>query len=204
MTWSRHGKGWRLTAVLALGVLLVLSAPGCAGKDEEGGRSIPQLVSVNNNVPLQSDLYDNGPDKKPNTADDVGVPEDLVRLEITSRPHDPALTLMPGRPFGTVTFNRYTLDFSDNDLDDDGSDDLHDFVNFPMYLVVPINGVGIGSFLAVPASWKTQGALYSALVNSFSYTTTVSITLYGEEETSHDKVELHTAMVVSFADYSDQ
>lgn len=203
MTWSRHGKGWRLAAVLVLGVLVVTSLPGCAGKDEEGPRSIAQLVSVNNNMPLQSDFYNNGNDKKPGTVDDF-IPEDVVRLEITSRPHDDALTLEPGKPFGSITFHHYTLDYQDNDLNHNGTEDLTDFVNYPMNLVVPSKGTGIGFVLAVPGGWKTQGDLWDAYINLETYFTVANLTLYGVEETSHQPVTLQASFVIGFSDYADQ
>ncbi len=193
-------KGLGAILVLGLATTVALGLAGCAGDDDEGTRNIVQVASVNNNLPLLSDLYNYGSDKE-DPADDY-IPIDYVVIQFQSRAHDPALSLRPDRAFGSVTFTRYTLDFSKNDLDGNGTVDVED-LDLPMNALVPAGGLGSGAILAVPAGWKTRGALLGALVSGGEYVTDATITLYGEEETSHDKIVLKAGLVVGFADYAD-
>jgi hypothetical protein len=106
---------------------------------------------------------------------------DYLEIVVTSRPHDPALTLNPDRAFGTVRFTRYSLDFATNDFGDNGTVELTDFIDYPMNLVVPINSEGTGFVLAVPGAWKSAGD-FADLKFSGSYFTTATLTLYGEKK----------------------
>jgi hypothetical protein len=195
--WKR---GITRVAVLALAGLAI-GLVGCADDDEEGPRSITSIVSVNDNLPLASDVYNYGSDLSDPTDD--FVPEDYLKLVIKSRPHDPALTLDPDRAFGTVRFTRYTLDFATNDFNDNGSTELIDLVDYPMNLVVPIDGEGTGFVLAVPGAWKTENDLAPLLFGG-SYLTTATLTLYGEEETSGEEVELGAGVVIGISNYADE
>ena len=193
----------------ALPVALILAGfvgfAGCAHDDDESPRSVVQVFSINNNLPLLSDLYNLGADKEPGATEDDFIPIDFVTVQFISRPHDPALTMNPDRPFGTVRFTEYTIDFDDNDLDDDGSDDLFDSpARLPMNVIVPVGGIASTAVLAVPGGWKTQGALLGALISGGEYVTSARITFYGEEETSHDPIVLDAGIVISFADYGDE
>jgi hypothetical protein len=189
-----------------LSVALILAAcvglAGCAHDDDDSPRSVVQVYSINNNLPLQSDLYNLGPDKEPEAVEDNFIPIDYVPVQFISRPHDPALTMDPNRPFGTVRFTEYSIDFEDNDLDDDGVDDVRD-VRYPMNVVVPIGGIANTAILAVPAGWKSEGALFMALITGAEYITTAHITFYGEEETSGDAIVVDAGLVVGFSDYGD-
>jgi len=196
--WKR---GIRITVAVALSALLVGGLAGCAGDDDEIPRSVTSIVSLNDNLPIASDVYDLGANKT-DPIDDF-IPEDYLKIVVTSRPSDPALTLRPDRAFGTVRFNRYTLDFAKNDLGGNGVDDLTDFVDYPMNLVVPINGEGTAYVLALPAAWKIEDEL-APLVNSGSFQTTATITIYGVEETSHEEVALTGGIVIGIANYADK
>ena len=197
--WKR-GSVTLLTGAVVVGSLT--GVIGCADDNEEAPRSVTSLVAINNNEPLQADLYNLGANKT-DPIDDF-VPEDLIRLDVTSRPSDPALTLDPNRAFGTVRFTRYTIDFAQNDLNGNGTDDVHDLVDYPMNLVVPIGQIGTGYVLAFPSGWKTEGDLLEIQGTLTTYFTTATITLHGEEETSHDPVELHGGFVVGVGDYADK
>lgn len=203
MAWFRnHPTRWMATALtVGLGTLAVAGFTGCAGDDEEGPRSITSIFSLNDNLPLASDVYNLGPNKT-DPVDDF-VPEDYLKIQVTSRPHDDALSLDPGKPFGTVRFHTYTLDYADNDLDGDGTPELVDFVDYPMNIVVPIGQIGTGYVLAVPAAWKTENALGPLLFGG-AYFTTATITMEGVEETSNEKVTLSGALVIGFSNYADE
>jgi hypothetical protein len=197
--WKR---GITLAAAVALAGFATFGLAGCAGDDEEGARSITSIASINDNLPLAADVYNNGADKKLGGGDDY-IPEDYIKLVVKSRPHDPALTLRPDRAFGTVRFHTYSLDFATNDFNNNGTVELTDFINYPMNLVVPINSEGTGFVLAVPGSWKTQNDLLPLFADG-SYFTTATITLIGEEETSHEEVVLTGGLVVGISNYADQ
>jgi hypothetical protein len=201
--WGQRGIGPVVVAAL---IAAGLGLAGCAKDDDENPRSVVQIYSVNNNLPLQSDLYNLGANKEPDAPEDDFIPIDYIPVQFISRPHDPALTMDPDQAFGTVTFTKYTMDFADNDLDDDGTDDVHDLVDYPMNAIVPIGGIGNSAILAVPAGWKVDpnGALVVALMTGEEFVTTAHITFYGEEETSHDAVELSSGIVIGFADYADE
>jgi len=197
--WKR---GITLAVAVAVAGLAIAGLVGCAGDDEEGPRSITSIVSVNDNLPLAADVYNFGADKEQGGGDDF-VPEDYLKVVVTSRPHDPALTLHPDRAFGTVRFTRYSLDFATNDFGDNGTVELTDFIDYPMNLVVPINSEGTGYVLAVPGSWKTEGDFEDLLFGG-SFFTTATLTLYGEEETSHDDIVLTTGVVIGISNYADE
>jgi hypothetical protein len=199
LLWKR---GISLSAALALAVLAIGGLAGCADDNEEGPRSITAIASVNDNLPVAADVYNLGQDKELGGGDDY-VPEDYLKVVVTSRPHDPALTLNPDRAFGTVRFTSYSLDFATNDFGDNGTIELTDFVDYPMNLVVPINGEGTGYVLAVPGSWKLEND-FGPLYEGGSYFTTATLTIRGEEETSHDPIELSTGVVIGFSNYADQ
>lgn len=194
----RRGILSAATAVLALAGLLGLA--GCAGDDGATPRSVVQLVGLNDNLPLPSDVYNLGSDlEKP---DDDFIPIDYVTVRISSRPSDPALTMEPRSSFGTVRFDHYTLDFADNDLDDDGADDIEDLAG-PMNLVVPINSEAEGAVLAVMGGWKGRSPLADLRMGG-EYLTTASFTFFGLEETSRTPIQLEGGLLVSFADYADK
>ena len=198
MLWKR---GITSTVALAFGALALGGFVGCADDNEEGARSITSIVSLNDNLPIASDVYDLGQNKT-DPSDDF-IPEDYLKIVVKSRPHDPALTLNPDRAFGTVRFSRYSLDFVQNDLGGNGINDLTDFVDYPMNLVVPINGEGTAFVLALPAAWKLEDEL-APLRFSGSFQTTATITIYGIEETSHEEITLVGGIVIGIANYADK
>lgn len=205
MMESRTGRrGVERTLAVAVILAGFVGFAGCAHDDDESPRSVVQVYSINSNLPLQSDLYNLGPDKEPEAVEDNFIPIDYVNVQFISRPHDPALTMDPNSPFGTVRFTEYSIDFADNDLDDDGDDDVLDIERFPMNVVVPVGGIASTAVLVVPAGWKTEGALLNALITGGEYLTSAHITFFGNEETSGDPVEVDAGLVVTFADYGDE
>lgn len=194
--WARAG---RLT--VACGLFLASGLVGCAGDNGDLARSFVQVGAVNNNSPLFADVYNNGSDLE--KFEDDFIPTDAIPITFTSKTADGALTMDPRRPFGTVQFTRYTVDFKDNDLNGDGQDDVND-IDGPMNMVVPIDGQATGAVLVVPAGVKGVGYLASLHVAGGEAFTSAKLVFYGEEQTSHDKIVLETALIVGFADYADK
>ena len=152
---------------------------------------------MNNNGPLFADVYNNGSDLE--KLEDDFIPTDAIPITFTSKTADGALTMDPRKPFGTVQFTRYTVDFEENDLNNDGQDDVND-IDGPMNMVVPVDGQATGAVLVVPAGVKGVGYLASLHVAGGESFTSAKLVFYGEEQTSHDKIVLETALIVGFAD----
>lgn len=194
--WARAGR-----VTLALGLFLSAAFVGCAGDDGKLTRGFVQVKELNNNGPLFADVYNNGTDLE--KAEDDFIPTDAVSITFTSKTADGGLVMDPDKPFGTVQFTRYTVDFAENDLNGDGHDDVND-IDGPMNLVVPIDGQATGAVLVVPAGVKGVGYLASLHFAGGESFTSAKITFYGEEQTSHDAVKVETALIVGFADYADK
>lgn len=193
--WARAG---RLT--IAFGGILAASLVGCAGDNGALPRNNVQIEEVNNNSPLFADVYNNGPDLTKFTDD--YIPTDAIPIKFVSNPADDALSLDPRKAFGTVQFTRYTVDFKVNDLDGDSTPDVND-IDAPMNVLVPAIGEALTAVLIVPAGVKGVGFL-STLKSGGEVFTSATLTFYGEELTSHNKVVLTTALIVGFANYADK
>jgi hypothetical protein len=210
----------RLPWVVALVMILGVTALGVTvnGCKEQGGdtRNIVDVVSLNGNQPLLSDVYNLG-SKKDDPTDDF-IPVDVIEVTFQSRPHDNALTIQPGEPFGSVRFYAYDLVWADKnhadgvDLDGNGSVDLKNVRGGAMNSVVPIGQTGQGSILVVSGGDKVLppisclGPVGGACSGNTAveYKTSAQITFYGVEETSGDKITLTRGLVVDIGDYSDQ
>ena len=153
--WARAG---RLT--VACGLFLATGLVGCAGDNGDLARNFVQVASVNDNAPLFADVYNNGQNTAVDFTKDDYIPADAIAVTFTSQTADGSLTMDPAKPFGTVQFTRYTVDFKDNDLNHDGQNDVND-IDGPMNLVVPVDGEATGGVLVVPAGVKGTGFLAS-------------------------------------------
>lgn len=199
-----HGfRADRITLALVIGTLAITAVlPGCAGDDDELNRNNIQIAEVNLNLPLLSDLYNNGADLE--KVDDDFIPIDYIPIKFLSRPADPALTLNPNQAFGRVLIHTYSVDFEDNDFNNDGVNDVNDIVDAPMNALVPANGEVTASVLIVPGGVKTINHLRTLLLSGGEVITNASISFKGEEQTSHSPVSLSAGLVVGFADYADK
>lgn len=199
-----HGfRADRVTLALVIGTLAITAVlPGCAGDDDELNRNNIQIAEVNQNLPLLSDLYNNGADLE--KADDDFIPIDYIPVKFQSRPADPALTLNPNQAFGKVLIHTYSVDFVDNDFNNDGVNDVNDIVDSPMNALVPANGEVTASILIVPGGIKTINHLRTLYLTGGEALTSATISFSGEEQTSHSPVTLTTGIVVGFADYADK
>lgn len=196
--WARAG---RLT--VACGLFLAAGMVGCAGDNGDLSRNFVQVAALNNNGPLFADVYNNGNNADVDHPEDDYIPADAVAVTFMSHTADGTLTMDPTKPFGTVQFTRYTVDFKNNDLNGDGHSDVND-IDGPMNLVVPVDGQATGAVLVVPAGVKGTGYLASLHIAGGEAFTEAKLTFYGEEQTSHDKVVLESALIVGFADYADK
>ncbi len=196
-------------------LLVAAAGIGLSGCKEQGGdtRNIIDVQSLNNNSPLMSDVYNYG--TKPNDPIDDFIPVDVVEVTFVDRPHDPAITVSPGDPFGSVHFTSYDLVFEDPnhadglDLDGDGTVDLKNFRG-AMNVRVPINGSAEGFVLVMPGGYKIippvsclgpQGG--GCVTSSVEFGVIVKLTFHGEEETSGDAVDVTRELTVRIGQFAD-
>jgi hypothetical protein len=212
-----------------MALLIVALAAGWTGcnQPESGTRNIVDVVSLNGNQPLLSDVYSFGQNVD-DPIDDF-IPVDIVEVVLKARPNDGVVTLDPNRPFGSVRFIRYTLvwegDNADGaDLDGDGVVDLPNFES-PMNVLVPANGVASGFVTIVSAGSKVQvpvsclgpisdpdcrefiynppcGRCLS--VDEAEYNVNATVTFIGQEETSGQEIQVTRGLQVSIGQFADE
>jgi hypothetical protein len=198
-------RGFRLAALAAFALALLIPS-GCG--DDISTRSVVTVVSVNNNMPLQSDVRDAGSD--PLDPSDDTIYDDVVEVTMSNYPHDRALDLKPGFPFGDVIFTSYDVTFVPVS---DGSPVPSGFTG-SMYLKVPnaqpdpYNYIPPTAYiLLVPAKLKVESPLVDLPdpgSSLYQINTTAQITFHGEETESEDPVTVRGTVMVSFGDYADQ
>jgi hypothetical protein len=207
----RHRLPW----LAALVIVLSLGFAACS--DEEGGdsRNIVDVVSLNNNGPLVSDVWEWVDDKDHSKGG--YIPLELVQVVFQSRPHDGTLTIGPGKPFGSVRFSRYDVTFEDPnhtdgaDLDGDGTVDLKNF-SIPINVVVPTGQTGSANLQIISFENKATPPVLclgplevldspSCAGNmAVDYQVNAIITFHGVEETSGDTITLTRGLGVTLAD----
>jgi hypothetical protein len=205
----RFRRSWLALVSVAVGL-------GLASCDEEGGdtRNLVQVVSLNEGIPLLSDVYHFGA----NTVDptDDFIPTDVVEVIFQSRKHDDQLTVSPGKPFGTVRFHSYRVMFNNDptgaDLDGDSTVDLFSFTA-PMQVVVPTGGTSEGAVLIISGAAKVLEPI-SCLGpvggggcggnSAVEYAADAYITFFGTEETSGAEIEVNTGLTVRIAQFGDE
>ncbi len=191
----------------------VLSGVGLAGcTPEQDARNIVEVYSINDNLPLLSDVYNYG--TKPTDSSDDFLPTDIVEVTFISRNHDSISDPSPGDPFGTVTITSYDVIYGASngtgaDLDGDGTVDLANFTG-NMNAVVPTNGSATSAVLIVSGAAKgvppisclgPAGGGCTTTTNEFS--TNVTVVFHGTEETSGADITFQTGMLVRIANYTD-
>jgi hypothetical protein len=209
---SHHRWPWLIVLVITLG----LGLAGCK-QDGVGTRNVVQVVTVNENVPLLSDVYHFG-DNPDDPADDF-IPVDMVEVTFASRVHDPALTIYPGQPFSSVVFHTYSVVFDNGtnadgaDLNQDGQTDLYNFTA-PMSAYVPIGSVGQAAILIIDGGTKVEapigclGPLASQIGGCSGnvdneYKVDALLTFYGTEETSGSDLEVQRGLTIRIAQFGD-
>jgi len=192
-----------LAAVAALALAAMVQVSGCA--DDESTRSVVTVVSVNDNKPLQSDVRGHGEDPV-DTTDDT-ITDDIVEVTMANYPHDPALDLRPGYPFGDVIFTEYTVTF----VRTDGEGPAPAPFSGSMYLKVPNAQPNpeeyvppTGYILLVPGSAKLEPPLSELAYGGGQINAQAYIEFTGRETTSNDVVKTNATVQVSFADYVDE
>ncbi|HET9233370.1 MAG TPA: hypothetical protein VFP10_04460, partial [Candidatus Eisenbacteria bacterium] len=93
-----HCRFW-----VILPAMLVAGLAGCT--PDQDARNIVSVYSINDNIPLLSDVHNLG-EKLTDPSDDF-IPSDIVEVTFISRSHDDTGDPTPGEPFGTVTITRY-------------------------------------------------------------------------------------------------
>jgi hypothetical protein len=202
---KRHTRSWIILLVVPIGVAMV----GCT--PDQNTRNVVSVYSLNNNLPLLSDVYNNGKNLQ-STSDDF-IPSDIVEVTFISRSHDGIVGTEPGGPFGTVTMTSYDVVYGDPagtgaDLDGDGTVDLHNFSG-PLNAVVPTGGSASSAVLVVSGAAKSVPPI-SCLSPIGACTTTtnefavnVTITFHGTEETSGADITVTAGLLVRISNYAD-
>lgn len=195
-------RGLRFAAMAAF-VLVMIQAGGCA--DDTSTRSVVTVVSLNGNRPLQSDVRGQGED--PMDLSDDTIMDDVVEVTMSNFPHDDALDLRPGFPFGDVIFTAYTVRF----IRDDNNGPAPSQFSGAMYLSVPNAQPApneyvppTGYILLVPASLKKTDLLSDLAVTGDQINACAYVEFVGRETTSNDEIRVTATVNVSFADYVDE
>ena len=197
------------------GIILgtALLAAGLAGcTPDQDARNIVEVFSINDNLPLLSDVYNYG--SKPTDSTDDFIPSDIIEVTFISRPHDDDSNITPGGPFGTVTITSYDVIYGPSngtgaDLDGDGSVDLANFTA-NMNAVVPTGGSAAAAILIVSGAAKSVPPIAclgpaggGCTTNTNEFAVNVLVVFHGTEETSEADITFQTGMLVRLANYAD-
>jgi len=208
---THHLLPWVILTMVALGL-------GVAGCNEEGldTRNIVEVVSLNGNAPLNSDVWEWIDPKDPSKGG--GIPKEFVEVIFNSRKHDDALIVNPGAPFGSVRFYEYDVEFIDTrhengaDLNNDGKVDLVNFTA-PWNAVVPTGQTASGFLEIIGYDHKAVppvsclgpvGGSGCSFESAVQYAVSVNITFHGIEETSGDDIVLKRGIYVVMAELMDE
>jgi hypothetical protein len=192
-----------LAAVMAVGLGTAFS--GC-NEVEDASRVVVDIVNLNDNQPLLSDVYSTN--NTPIEPNDDFIPLELVRVTFRARPHDDVNTLSPLGPYGSVRFLKYKVEFQDGkhangaDLDGNGSVDLTNF-EAGMNAVVNVYSESTAFLVLISSAAKIVQPIVS-LLGGGEFTTNAHITFYGQEETSGDSVIIERDLPIRIADYGDE
>jgi hypothetical protein len=182
-----------LSFIAPFAVLLALAivAPGCS--DDSAPRSTVTIETINQSQVLDSDVYNNGEDKLPNTEDDYII-EDQVPVLIRNRPHDAGLNIRANGPFSSVVFERYEIRFT-------GDETLAPLFG-AIHLRVASGATGTGIVTIVPAGYKEMPPLI-VLRGGGEMRFSAEVTLIGREEDSDDEVRATAVIPVHCANWTD-
>ena len=172
-------------ALIVALALLGVTATGCS--DRSVPRSDPQVETINDNQPLQSDVVRID-------GENASVMEDEVAVSIWNKSSDEVLDLYGG-PYNRVLLDRYTVTFE--------SSEAIPPVSGGLGWAVDVNRIMSGSIIVVPASLKTQPPLVS-LWQGGQIQTIAHITFYGHETGSNQDIRFSTVLQINFANYADK
>jgi hypothetical protein len=193
----------RLPLAALLAIALGFGLVAC-DEEEDAARIVVDVVSFNQNSPMFADVYSLA--GTPEDPEDDFVPVELVDVTFSARPHDDALTLRPGAPFGSVRFTSYDVKFGGGDpdgkdLDGNGSVDLPNF-SAAMNVVVPVYGEASAFVLVISGNQKIISPIVDLRMGG-EYNADCTITFHGQEETSGEKITLTRGLTVRIADFAD-
>jgi hypothetical protein len=163
----------------------LLCGTGCSNSSSP--RSVLQIVNLNDNQPLASDVVRT-------VTGSATVMEDKVYVEVRNDPHDSVVDLKPGGPFSFVVIDSYRIHFEAEEAIPDVSGGLG-------WNVASGSSV-IGQIVVVPASLKMEAPLLQ-LWEGNELLATAKITFYGHEVTSNYKLTVETSLPVHFANWAD-
>ena len=190
-------------------VLLGAGLAGCT--PDQDTRNIVEVFSINDNLPLLSDVYNYG--KNLTDPMDDFIPSDIVEVTFTCRPHDNSSTVEPGGPFGSVTMKSYDVIYgaaggTGADLDGDSINDISNF-SANINAVVPTGGAAAAAVLLVSGAAKSVppisclGPAGSCTTTTNEFAVNVTVIFHGVEETSGADITCQTGLLVRIADYAD-
>ena len=202
--------------LLALMIAFSVAVVGC---HPSGGntRNIIDIFSINENLPLLSDVYNFGANSDTAASEDDFIPVDIIEVTFVSRVHDDALsTVDPGGPFGSVTFHTYEVQYGTGtggaDLDGNGVIDLANFVA-PMNAIVPTGGAGRGYVLLVSGGAKVVEPLSClgpvggggcGAITDVEYGVNALVTFHGTEETSGEEITVSRGILIRISQFGDE
>ena len=194
-----------MKTVLGLAILLpALVIAGC-GDAADDKRLNVDLISLNLNAPLYSDVYHlNG---TPEDFTDDYIPTEQVEVTMLARPYSDVLTTVPGKAFGSVRMTEYSVVFGDDgsaggaDLDGDGKVDLKNFTA-PMNMLIPAYNNATAYVLVVPVGPKSVPPISSYRAGGTA-TVKATLTFRGKEETSGYPVEVTQGLSVTISNFGD-
>ena len=202
-------------------LVIAMGGVGLAGCKEDGNttRNVVLVAQIADGGPVLSDVYNFGANNDLAFPDDDFIPVDVISVIFESRVHDAALeTVLPGRPFGSVTLNSYSVVFDNGtnadgaDLNDDTVTDLFNF-SAPTNILIPVDNLGFGNILLIDGGSKAVAPIGCLSPfppstgcsgnNDVEYSTNALITFSGTEETSGDAVQVVTGVTIRIAQFGD-
>lgn len=173
-------------ALVPLGLFTLLPA-GCSSTSS--ARSVLQVVEVNENQPLESDVI------KLVAGGSATVVEDAVAVQIRNTPHDTAMNLTADGPYGYVVLDRYDVQFE--------AGDAIPGVGGSLGWTVHTGETITGSLVVVPAALKTEPPL-AGLYQGGEIVSIAHVTITGHEATSNHPVSVGFTIQVNFANWEDR
>lgn len=178
------------SALVSIGFGLVALA-GCSSDDAV--RSRLWVGEVNNNEALTSDVYNNGSDNTPGTADDF-VLEDEVTVVINNDPR-PGSSLVSGGPYSFVTIDRYDVAF-------DAEEQIPGFSNALGWTIEARQSFQ-GNLTLVPFGLKIEPPLSSLRDAAGQIRATARVTFHAREADSDNTFTFSVDVPVHFANWVD-
>ena len=193
--------------VLVLGILGILVA-SCEN-ESESNRAVVIVPSLNENMPLFSDVLDQGDTLYvgglPWTIDDF-IREDFVPVAFYNRPYNAFTMTGPGEPLSDFLVTRYRVEW--RRVDSGPADEIPPPYDGATSIMVPSNSIVTGAVLLVPAEVKNMAFiqdinyLHKAPVGNWpdEYLMIAHFTFWGHEVGTKREWSFEAELSVDFAD----